>query len=328
MMPDMSHRSILDPLWNHSGSFSCTHRENSPGREWGWMWEARRADSAVTDQESGTTIRSDKMARLEAVLFVAESALSARKIAQLATLADAAEARFLIEQLNAAYEIDRCAFRVDQVGPGYRLLTQHQYATWLGRLHDRQSALKLSPAAMETLTIIAYRQPVIRTDVEAIRGVQCSEMIKQLMEQGLVRIAGEADMIGRPYLFATTPKFLESFGLKNLDAMPMADQLRRRESAEPEAAAEDAVQEESTAEEELNEEEPITEEEHHEEVEAVAESEEDTADFDTVEEDAAEDDSEDDAPISIDANDLEIDEFEDTEEDIDAADDDDFSTAA
>jgi segregation and condensation protein B len=167
------------------------------------------------------------MARLEAVLLVAGAPLSPRRLAQLATLADATEARTLINRLNAAFEQAGTPFRIERAAAGYRLFTLPQYAFWLGKLHQREAELKLSPPAMETLTIIAYRQPITRADIEAIRGVQCSEMVKQLMERGLVRIGGEDDSLGRPYLYETTRRFLEIFGLRDLEELPLAARLRR-----------------------------------------------------------------------------------------------------
>jgi segregation and condensation protein B len=167
------------------------------------------------------------MARLEAVLLVADAPVSPRRLAQWATLADATEARTLIGRLNAAYEHAGTPFRVERVAAGYRLFTLPQFALWLGKLHQREADLKLSPPALETLTIIAYRQPITRADVESIRGVQCSEMIKQLMDRGLVRIGGEDDSLGRPFLYETTRRFLEMFGLRDLDELPLDERLRR-----------------------------------------------------------------------------------------------------
>jgi segregation and condensation protein B len=171
-------------------------------------------------------VRNRKTARVEAVLFVSESALSARRLAQLATLADSAEAVRIVDELNSAYDRDGSAFRVEPAANGYLLLTRPAYARWLGRLHQRQTAMKLSPPAMETLTVIAYRQPITRADIEAVRGVQCTEMLKQLMDRGLVRIAGEDNSLGRPYLYETTRKFLEVFGLRSLEDLPRADYVR------------------------------------------------------------------------------------------------------
>ena len=144
--------------------------------------------------------RTAKLARLEAALLVSDAALSPRRLAQVTALADATEARTLINRLNAAYEAAGTPFRVERVAAGYRLLTLPQFAFWLGKLHQREAELKLSSSAIETLTVIAYRQPITRADVEAIRGVQCSEVIKQLMERALVRIGGEDDSLGRATL--------------------------------------------------------------------------------------------------------------------------------
>lgn len=181
--------------------------------------------------------RTQKMARLEAALLVAEHALPGRKLLQFAKLADIAEVRRLIDQLNLAYDQSRTAFRIEQVATGYQMLTRPKFAPWLDRLHQRQARLKLSAPMMETLSIVAYRQPITRADVEAVRGVQASEMLKQLMERGLVKIVGEDDSLGRPYLYGTTRGFLESFGLQSLKDMPMADKLRTRSASDVESAA-------------------------------------------------------------------------------------------
>jgi len=178
--------------------------------------------------EGVETKRSLKMAKVEAVLFVADSALSTRKISQLATLADAAEAKILIEKINAAFTATNSSFHIKRVATGYQMMTQPQYAFWLNKLHQRHAALKLSAPALETLAMVVYRQPITRADIESIRGVQSAEMLKQLMDRGLVRINGKDDSLGRPFLYESTRKFLEIFGLKNLDDLPMGETLRVR----------------------------------------------------------------------------------------------------
>jgi segregation and condensation protein B len=167
------------------------------------------------------------LARLEAALFVAEGALSARRLAQVATLVDAREVQPLVDQLNGAYDQTNSAFRIERVAAGYQMLTRSELSSWLDRIHHRQERLKLSVPAMETLAIISYRQPCTRADVEEVRGVQSAEIIKQLMERNLVRVIGEDDSLGRPYLYGTTRLFLETFGLTDLDSLPMAPALRR-----------------------------------------------------------------------------------------------------
>ena len=178
-----------------------------------------------TSREQSVLARSGKEARLEAVLLVAGGALSTRRLAQLAMLADATEAHMLIDQLNSAYERSRSAFSVERVASGYQLLSRPQFAFWLDTLHNRPATLKLSTPMMETLTIVAYQQPIVRADIESIRGVQCSEILKQLMEQSLVKVGGEDDSLGRPYLYITTRPFLETFGLRDLSDLPLRDTL-------------------------------------------------------------------------------------------------------
>ncbi|WP_437187717.1 SMC-Scp complex subunit ScpB [Planctomicrobium sp. SH668] len=198
----------------------------------GWKWNqllSRTRQSKSTSVESAGTqfVRHPKMARLEAALFVAESAVSAKKLAQIATLSDAREAQELIEQLNACYDAERSPFRIEPVAGGYQFLTLSTLSPWLDRVHRRQSRLKLSAPMIETLAIISYKQPCTRADVEAVRGVQSAEIIKQLMEKNLVRVTGEDTSLGRPYLYGTTRLFLETFGFTSLDELPMAEQLRR-----------------------------------------------------------------------------------------------------
>ena len=137
-------------------------------------------------------------------------------------------AQELIDRLNSAYDTSGSTFRVERVATGLRLLTRREFVFWLDKLHQRQAALKLTPPMLETLAIVAYRQPLTRADLEAVRGVQSAEMLKQLMERELVRIAGEDDSLGRPFLYETTRKFLELYGLQSLDDLPMADRLRRQ----------------------------------------------------------------------------------------------------
>jgi len=190
-----------------------------------------------TDLEKSSEQRSAKMARLEAVLLVADTALSARRIAQLATLASTSETRQLVDQLNTAYVNSKSAFQIEQVATGFQLLTRPEFSLWLDRLHNRQSRLKLSTPALETLSIVAYRQPITRADVESIRGVQSTEILRHLLERGLIRIAGEDDSLGRPYLYETTRRFLEIFGLRDLDDLPNAEWLTTVEEPVADVAA-------------------------------------------------------------------------------------------
>ena len=195
-----------------------------------WEFFARGSEGADVLPMIGVDpvcLRSPKMARVEAALLVSDGPVTIRRLMQLATLADQSEARQLIERLNAAYDREATAFRIERVASGYRLLTRPQFAFWLGKVHHRQAELKLSATALETLAIVAYRQPATRAEIESIRRVQCADVLKQLMDRSLVRIAGEDNSLGRPFLYATTRQFLETFGLRDLDDLPNADTLRK-----------------------------------------------------------------------------------------------------
>jgi segregation and condensation protein B len=141
-------------------------------------------------------------------------------------LADATEARTLIRRLNQFYDRGGRAFRVEELAGGFQLLSRPEFATWLRRLGHVPAEVRLSAPALETLAVIAYRQPVPRADIEAIRGVNCGEILRQLMDRDLVRIAGRSEDLGRPYLYGTTKRFLQMFGLLNLDQLPRAAALR------------------------------------------------------------------------------------------------------
>lgn len=175
--------------------------------------------------------------RLEAILFFAREPVNSRKLSQYANLADGTQARTLIRRLNEQFDAAGRAFRVERVAGGYQMLTRRAFAPWLRRLAHVPGESRLSAPALETLTVIAYRQPVGRADIEAIRGVNCGEILRQLMDRDFVRIAGRSQELGRPYLYATTKRFLELFGLNHLDDLPRADELRTATVPRPLAIA-------------------------------------------------------------------------------------------
>ncbi len=135
--------------------------------------------------------------------------------------------RWHIKSLNDRYLAGNNAFRIEQIAGGYQMMTLSCYNHWLNKLLRVRDAGKLSPAALETLAIIAYKQPVIRADIEAIRGVAASEMVRNLMYKGLVKIVDRAEILGRPMLYGTTRKFLEVFGLNSLKDLPKIEELKK-----------------------------------------------------------------------------------------------------
>jgi segregation and condensation protein B len=172
------------------------------------------------EEEAGEQTRRGPLAVVEAALMAADEPLSARRLATVAGLADVAEARRLVGQLRELYEKDGSAFQVEEIAGGYQLLTRPEYHPWLARLRRTGTEMRLSGAARETLTIVAYRQPITRADIEAIRGVQVGDVLNLLLDKGLVRTAGRDDSLGRPMLYATTKKFLQMYGLKSLRDLP------------------------------------------------------------------------------------------------------------
>ena len=175
---------------------------------------------------AGEHSRDVILATVEAALFLADEPVAARKLATLAGLDDAAQAKAQVARLQALYAAEGSAFEVEEIAGGYQLLTRAEFHPWLSRLRSQGGDPPLSAAGRETLTIVAYRQPITRADVEAIRGVGAAEVLRQLMERGLIRLAGRDDSLGRPALYETTRKFLLHFGLRSLRDLPPVEEKR------------------------------------------------------------------------------------------------------
>jgi segregation and condensation protein B len=160
------------------------------------------------------------------VLFASDKPLPPAKINEITQIGGVRSVRSAVEQLNARYDQTRAAFRIVHVAGGYQMQTLPEYAGVLARLVKSREESRLSQAAMETLAIVAYRQPVLRADVEAIRGVATGEVLHRLMELNLAKIVGRAEELGRPLLYGTTKHFLEIFGLGSLEDLPNLQQLK------------------------------------------------------------------------------------------------------
>jgi segregation and condensation protein B len=162
------------------------------------------------------------------MLFVASEPITANRIAE-ALGTTAANVRKLIASLGEEYDDEGRAFTVEEIANGYQLLTRSEYGDVVQRLFKTTRKHQLSTAALETLAIVAYKQPIIRAEVEDIRGVQAQPILRNLMEQGLVRIVGRANQLGRPMLYGTTKKFLLQFGLKSARDLPSVDELKKKQ---------------------------------------------------------------------------------------------------
>ena len=168
--------------------------------------------------------------RIEALIFAADRPLPDARIADLLGIAGQAKVgaaiREAIQSLNTSYAVAASAFRIEQVAGGRQVLTQPSFAPVVARLRGERQQARLTQPAIETLAIIAYRQPIQRSEIEAIRGVACGEVLRGLLERRLVRIAGRAEELGRPMLYGTTNEFLKVFGLGSLADLPQSRELK------------------------------------------------------------------------------------------------------
>src|SRR5213082_4019202 len=179
---------------------------------------------------------------VEALLFSAEKPLSIRELGTAIKGAGAedelspnefarateAEIAAALEQLKIEYVQEEHAFAITEKAEGWQLVTDPVFVRWVRQLFPAPKPARLTAPALETLAIIAYRQPIIRADVEAVRGVSIDGVLQTLMERGLVKIFGRAEIPGRPLLYETTEFFLDHFGLRNLDELPNVTELRTR----------------------------------------------------------------------------------------------------
>jgi segregation and condensation protein B len=186
----------------------------------------RLLGEAGESRPQGELARDALLASVEAALFAADEPLTPRRLAAAAGLSEAAEARRQVRRLQALYDEAGSAFQVEEIAGGFQLLSRPEFHPWLVRLKRSGHEVHLSAALRETLAIVAYRQPIMRADIESIRGVHCGEVLRLLMEKGLIRIAGRDQSLGRPVLYGTSKKFLQLFGLKSLRELPHVEQLR------------------------------------------------------------------------------------------------------
>jgi len=189
--------------------------------------EEHTADEEQTDltpDDEGVELTTESV--VEAVLFASDESLTATRLADVVGTS-VKQIREHVKNLNEKYRANNNAFRIEQIAGGYQMLTLSSYNHWLSKLLRVRSDSKLSPAALETLAIIAYKQPVIRADIEAIRGVAVGEIVRNLMYKGLVKIVGRAEVLGRPMLYGTTRRFLETFGLNSLKDLPKIEELKK-----------------------------------------------------------------------------------------------------
>ena len=185
---------------------------------------------------------------VEAVLFASSEPLSPQRLVQILGTADVRTIRRIVDELNDNYQKIEAAFSIEQIAGGYQLLTRADFNNWLSKLHSSRAEQKLSHAALETLAVVAYKQPILRVDIEAVRGVASGEMLRSLMEKGLIKIVGRAEELGRPMLYGTARKFLEVFGLGSLKDLPKVEEQLPPPGQSQSASTADRVEAPSSAE--------------------------------------------------------------------------------
>ena len=161
---------------------------------------------------------------IESLLFVADEPLPVDRIKKILIQAETGEIREAMAELAAEYEARGGGFYLDEVAGGYQIRTRPKYTDWIKKLIQPRP-LRLSKPALETLVIIAYKQPIIRSDIEHLRGVDCGGVIRVLLERKLIRVLGRKEIAGRPLIYATTKRFLEIFDLKNLRDLPTPKEI-------------------------------------------------------------------------------------------------------
>ncbi|MCG6974712.1 MAG: SMC-Scp complex subunit ScpB, partial [Desulfobacterales bacterium] len=169
---------------------------------------------------------------IESLLLVADEPLSVDRIRSILDQPEKKEIKKALEELMSEYENRKGGFFLREVAGGYQFRTRPEYREWIKRL-IQPKPIRLSKAALETLAIIAYKQPIIRNDIEHIRGVNCGGILRMLLERKLVRVLGRKAIPGRPLVYATTKQFLEVFELKNLEDLPTPQEIKELDDSVP-----------------------------------------------------------------------------------------------
>lgn len=193
--------------------------------------EVIEPDETEEEPEPVESLSREETARaVYAMLFASDRPLNVNRIAEaLGDSIDKDVVEVILEELGAHIEGEDMPYRLREISGGYQLTTLPEYAPYIRRMLDIKKSAKLSKAVLETLAIIAYRQPVTRPDVESIRGVSVSHAFNQLQERNLIKAVGVADVPGRPRLYRTTDDFLDHFGIKSLKEMPSIEELQELE---------------------------------------------------------------------------------------------------
>lgn len=157
---------------------------------------------------------------VETLLFITDRPVKPSRLAEVIENTDTRQVREIINQLKDEYAVRGSALQIVEIGGGFQMSTKPEYGRWVRRLYNEKMTTRLSNAALETLAIVAYKQPITRAEMEAIRGVDVAGPLEKLLDRGLVRVVGKKDTIGRPMVYGTTDEFLRMFGLNKISELP------------------------------------------------------------------------------------------------------------
>jgi len=161
---------------------------------------------------------------IESLLFVAQEPLSVDRLKNVINTAGASDIKNALKELSEEYETRKGGFFLNEVAGGFQIRTRSEYTSWIKRL-IQPNPPRLSRASLETLAIIAYKQPIIRSDIENLRGVDCGGILRVLLKRKFIRVLGRRELPGRPLIYATTKRFLEIFDLKDLKDLPTPKEI-------------------------------------------------------------------------------------------------------
>jgi segregation and condensation protein B len=199
-------------------------------------------DDLTSEQEEDAAADSVDLSHLkavvEALLFSTDRPVSSRRLADASGAADGRQVRRVLKELRRQYDEGGHAFALEEIAGGFQILTRPEFAPWVGRLNSQQRQETLSKAALETLAVVAYRQPITRAEVDDIRGVQTGPLLRALAGRRLIKVVGRSEELGRPLLYGTTKHFLEVFGLRSVKDLPKRGDFAKLAGAGPSAQSE------------------------------------------------------------------------------------------
>lgn len=182
--------------------------------------EAAQTETAQPAQPEELLPSEDVKQIVETLLFITDRPVKPSRLAEVIENTDTRQVREIINQLKDEYAVRGSALQIVEIGGGFQMSTKPEYGRWVRRLYNEKMTTRLSNAALETLAIVAYKQPITRAEMEAIRGVDVAGPLEKLLDRGLVRVVGKKDTIGRPMVYGTTDEFLRMFGLNKISELP------------------------------------------------------------------------------------------------------------